>query len=154
MSIQAVGWVLDHERDTTGTTRLVLLALANYANTRGDAWPSVKTLAADCNCSDRQVQYSLGELVNRGVLSKLHKVTDPRYRADRRPYIYRLNGVHSLHLAASRGEVDGVNGVQSATERGEDVFTQSIKEPSKNRQRRRQRKSHFIPGTGWVEERA
>ena len=44
MSIQAVGWVLKHERQTAGVARLVLLALANYADENGEAYPSVWSL--------------------------------------------------------------------------------------------------------------
>lgn len=44
-------------------TKLVLICLADAANDNGDiAWPSVKTIAAKCNVSDRTVHRHLGIL--------------------------------------------------------------------------------------------
>ena len=47
MSIQAVGWVLDHSA-TKGIDRLVMIALANHANVRGECWPAQRTIAREC----------------------------------------------------------------------------------------------------------
>lgn len=151
MSIQAVGWVLNHERSTTAGERLVLLALANYADERGECYPSVKRVARDCNMSPRGVQYAIDKLVQAGLVERARQgANDPRIRADRRPNLYRLllnGGVQPVHPAASTGCNLQQDGVQSDASRGEAQFTQTINEPSKNRGRR-----YFSPGAGWIEE--
>jgi hypothetical protein len=44
------------------TRRYLLIALANYANKSGLAWPSVTELTEKCRLSRREVLYCLGEL--------------------------------------------------------------------------------------------
>lgn len=44
--------VFEHSR-SEGTARLVLLALAWYADDHGNAWPSVKNLADRANVGER-----------------------------------------------------------------------------------------------------
>ena len=54
--------VLKHSRSASGA-RLVLLALAYHADAHGlNAFPSVQTLADECNLTRRQVQYNLRAL--------------------------------------------------------------------------------------------
>ena len=45
MSIQAVGWVLEHETTTSGADRLVLIALANHCGERDGVWESTRRSA-------------------------------------------------------------------------------------------------------------
>ena len=62
MSVQAMAWVLTESKSTLGT-RLVALAIANYAKHDGTgAWPSIATIARDARLSPRQVQYSIRKL--------------------------------------------------------------------------------------------
>jgi hypothetical protein len=49
-----------------GTTLLVLLALAEYANETGHAWPSATTLAARVRLNERQVGTHLNRLIASG----------------------------------------------------------------------------------------
>lgn len=59
--IQAIALVLDFapEHWTSGT-RMVAIALADYANTdTGEAWPSVRNIARRSGLSERQVQRHL-----------------------------------------------------------------------------------------------
>lgn len=48
--------------------RLVLLAIADFCDEHGQAWPSVGTLCDRCGLSDRAVQASLKELVKMGEI--------------------------------------------------------------------------------------
>lgn len=153
MSIQAIDWVLTHERTTTGTDRVVLIALANYADEAGECWPSIARLACDANVSERNVRYVLGRLEAAGLIERVRQgASDSRIRADQRPNLYRLN----IHSGVKPVAARWVNGVKPASERGEAGFRNGVKpvaakpsiEPSKNRARRRS----FLPGTGWVEE--
>ena len=52
--------------ETNGTSRLVLLCLADHANDRGMSWPSVGTIARECRLSERGVQKNLKKLKEAG----------------------------------------------------------------------------------------
>lgn len=67
MSIRAIQAVWD--RTTTGgSTRLLLLALADFADEDGLSWPSVQTLANRTGRSERQVQRLIGYAIAAGEL--------------------------------------------------------------------------------------
>lgn len=134
MSVQAISWVFDHS-PTTGTDRLVLLALANHA--ASDSWecyPSIALLAREAGIGrPRTVQQSLGRLEADGHIERsINGAIDSRIRADRRPNLYRiLHGV-TLHavpsedgvtLHAERGDASRSNGVTPND-------TQTVREPS------------------------
>jgi hypothetical protein len=48
--------------------KLVLLALADYADENGKSWPSIAALAKKCSMCERNVQYSLNELKSKGLI--------------------------------------------------------------------------------------
>jgi hypothetical protein len=56
------------ETNQQGTRRLVLLALADYANDQGMAWPSIASLAQKCRLSERQTQRILRILEKDGEI--------------------------------------------------------------------------------------
>ncbi len=62
-----MGWVLDNP-SVRGNAKLVALALANYANDKGLAWPSVETLAKITGLSKRQIQRILPQIEKAGLL--------------------------------------------------------------------------------------
>lgn len=92
MSIQAVAWVLEEEATTSGTDRLVLIALANHANDRNEAWPAVETIMREAGVRRRQtVKDALGRLVKAKLIKReVNEAPDSRLRADRRPNLYTL----------------------------------------------------------------
>ncbi len=51
-----------------GSTRLMMLVLANYADKFGIAWPGNKSLAADTKLSERNIQYLVPKAVASGEL--------------------------------------------------------------------------------------
>ena len=53
--------------------RLVLVALADYANKEGKCWPALKTLAQRCCLSVRQIQRILNKLTAKNFLKKIHR---------------------------------------------------------------------------------
>ena len=73
MSWDAVRRVLEKSR-ATGTSRLVLVVLAEHTNSStGDCYPSVPLIAAEVLVQDRAVQYALKDLVDLGELDiELH----------------------------------------------------------------------------------
>ncbi len=67
MSIQAVAWALNQK--IPGTNKLVLIALANYADEEtGHCWPSVEKIANQASCSPRSVHSYIGALRRNGFL--------------------------------------------------------------------------------------
>lgn len=66
MSIEHVAVVLHHSK-AKGTTKLVLLGIANHQGD-GGAWPAVSTLARYANTSERSVQRALEWLAGHGEL--------------------------------------------------------------------------------------
>lgn len=69
MSVRAMHWVWTRSRSGP-TERLVLLAIADAANDRDEAWPSMAALVEKTGLSERTVQRCVSTLVNLGELSK------------------------------------------------------------------------------------
>ena len=70
MSVQALLWAHKLRVGLTPFQKLTLLVLAEHADDAGaNAWPAVATIAAEAELSDRTVQRSLGELIQRGIVS-------------------------------------------------------------------------------------
>lgn len=102
MSVQAMGWVLDHS-PTTGSDRLVLVSIANHAGqspTDGawEAWPGTALVQREARLARaRTVTEALGRLVAEGHLERIiNGAPDERLRRDKRPNLYRIllaNGV-------------------------------------------------------------
>jgi len=69
ISVQAISWVLE-ESKSTGSSRLVLISIANHASVDGDScWPAVRTISREARISERSVQYALRELEQIGEIS-------------------------------------------------------------------------------------
>jgi hypothetical protein len=64
--VMAAVWALD----IPGTEKLVLLALADWANDEGRCWPSMQQLATKSGLTDRAVRGIIGRLVDRGFVSR------------------------------------------------------------------------------------
>jgi len=71
MSIQLTSAVWKHSRQQKSGALVVLLAIADYANTDGIAWPAVATLARKARMSKRNVQRWLSTLQRDGELKVL-----------------------------------------------------------------------------------
>ena len=67
MSIKVLAQVWEHS-DQSGGALLVLLAIADFADDAGRAWPSVKTLAKKARLSTRQTQSVIRDMENAGEL--------------------------------------------------------------------------------------
>lgn len=86
MSWQATAWAM---RQTTGAARrkLLLLALANYADEIGVCWPSQQTLARDTEQSVDTVQRQLDVLAK---LKLLERARMPKRRGQWQGHRYKL----------------------------------------------------------------
>ncbi|MCC0809066.1 helix-turn-helix domain-containing protein [Methylobacterium sp. W2] len=71
MSVVATKWAKRQKVRTT--CRVVLTALADYADKAGRCWPSQATLASDTGLAIRTVRLVLAELTAAGVISRTHR---------------------------------------------------------------------------------
>lgn len=122
MSIQAVAWVLDHS-DSRGLARLVLISLANHANTDAECWPAQRTIAREAGISLGAVSVQIKALVESG---ELEVVSDGGPRTSAR---YRLSLVHQMNA-------DHVHDVNAASSPGVNAASiaerdRTIREPKK-----------------------
>jgi len=60
-----------NNRNLRGSAKLVAILLADYANEKGMAWPSVETLAKKSGLSTRQIQRVLPQIEGAGLMIKI-----------------------------------------------------------------------------------
>lgn len=113
-----------------GTELLLLLAVADFANDGGEAWPSVAALAKKIRMSERNTRYLLKKIEGSGELEIL------KNRGPRGCNIFRVQILQGANLSgvqpvAVGGAMDGRGGVQP-----------TAPEPSVNRQQ----PSTVVPG--------
>lgn len=82
MSIQAISWALSCDLPNAGQ-KLTLIAVCNFADEDGKAWPSQERLAKDTSQSERSVRAHLSALEKAGYISrKKRKKADGSYNSD------------------------------------------------------------------------
>lgn len=106
MSFRAVAWAFDRIRGLGQGEKLVLLALAEFANDEDETWRSREEIAKRAECSLRSVASHLKTLDECGLISRV-----PRYSwcgdqsgacADKSAHKHRAGTTYRLHL-----EVEG-----------------------------------------------
>jgi hypothetical protein len=79
MSINAINWAFNQEIKKS-SAKLVLIALADYANDENVAYPSFTTLERKCSCSRTAIKDSIRFLIEKNFISKVDKDhIAPRY---------------------------------------------------------------------------
>lgn len=86
----------------SGSALIVLLAIADYADKSGLAWPTVKSLAAKARMSIRSVQYHINRLRDAGEIVVMEG--DNHWSANR----YQIAGLHRGDADACTGEVQPI----------------------------------------------
>jgi Helix-turn-helix domain len=76
MSISVMDRVWRHSKAARGDL-LIMLAIADFANDQGEAWPSVGTLAEKSRLCERETRYALRRLEGSGEL-KTRRNKGPR----------------------------------------------------------------------------
>jgi hypothetical protein len=79
MSFHAMAWAVK-QKVGNATGKAILIMLANYANDRGECFPSQERLAADCECSVATIARWLGLFVEMGLLTRQKRYGDGGYR--------------------------------------------------------------------------
>lgn len=80
MSVEAMAWAKD-QRTGSPTRKAVLLAIADYADEHGRAWPSQKRLCEDTELSERAVRNALAELEAMELIFRTPQVRSDNSRA-------------------------------------------------------------------------
>ena len=125
MSFKAVSWAFDQAVRPAGA-KLLLMALANYANHDWQAWPSKTTLARDCASSKSSVCKWLKTLTDMGLIEVEERVIDHAHTSSIITLITdaRQNGpvVREMDRGLSGGRTGGCppngQGVVRQTDRG------------------------------------
>ena len=104
MSIWAVNWAL-HAEVPNATHKLVLIALANFADDQDQAWPHVDTLTELASTSRRTVFRALEALEADGLISRSMGLASGAYGGGQR----QVNSLFRMHLpnTVSRRHVRG-----------------------------------------------
>jgi DNA-binding transcriptional ArsR family regulator len=139
MSIQLMSDVLRNVHGMPSGRRMLLLALANFANGEGLCWPSIKSLALDADLGERHVSAELKELAKAGYITiEEHAGKSNHYRLHIAQGVNHSSGVSQ---GASRTTVQGGDEPQFTTT-PEPQFTQTVnrtmKEPPRDRSRPRE----------------
>ena len=93
---------------------LVLLAIADFADDEGEAWPSIPTLAKKSRLKERQTQYAIRSLVRSGEL-KISKKKGPRGCHLYHITVPENTGAENAPVQKMRGAVDGNRGALDGT---------------------------------------
>ena len=73
-----------YDSDLNHRSRAVYMYLKDHADSKGQCWPGVKTIAADLDLSCSTIRRALNDLCRAGVVSKTHR--------------WRENGSYSSNL--------------------------------------------------------
>ena len=94
MSIEAIAYVLNLPADRARNgARLVAIAIANFANEEGEAWPSIGTIARLAALNEQTAKRAIVELANEGVIERIvGAAPDDRIPSNKRPNLYRFTG--------------------------------------------------------------
>jgi hypothetical protein len=91
MSLLAMSWAL--KSNTPPTQKLILVVLADHANTEGECFPSIASLAAAVGIGRRSIARHLASMEQRGLIKR---VTRTRPDGSQTSNTYRLLGVSSV----------------------------------------------------------
>lgn len=89
MSIEAMTWAFKR-KGLTPTEKIVLLALADWANDDGECYPGQTTIAEKCDVSERTVRSVLARLIEWGLIDSEER---------RRPDGYRTSNLYRLRTS-------------------------------------------------------
>ena len=139
MSLQAMLWALKEAPTEGPNEALVLIALADHAGSSDSPWtgacPSHRTLSEAAQITTRTVRRCLADMERRGVIRRGDQSMTDKFRSDRRPVVWDLNG--SMKRATgghSCVRADSVSGRTNRASRGDTAvsYDPSLIDPSLN----------------------
>jgi hypothetical protein len=117
MSVQAIGWVLEHSQ-STNTARCVMVSIANHLGGDGSGWVYVDRVLREANCSLNSYHRAVQWAVDNGELERLpYEGGYDRTHVRHRPNRFRFPALSS--------ECPPQNGDQGGTQNGDQGGTQN-----------------------------
>ncbi len=98
MSIQAVAWAIS-QRVGSPTGKALLICLANYANEKGECWPSQTTIAREAELGERATRDWLQKLEAQGLITRTRR---NRRDGSRTSDLFQLAIAAKVEVAASQ----------------------------------------------------
>tara|TARA_R110000796_G_scaffold63092_1_gene145399 strand:- start:528 stop:1196 length:669 start_codon:yes stop_codon:yes gene_type:complete len=95
MSFTALAWA-SKQKTGNGTTKLILLCLANYADDKNLCFPSFKTICSISECSRATVIRTLKKLEEKGFITINKRFQEMQDSARQTSNIYELNMVSQI----------------------------------------------------------
>jgi hypothetical protein len=97
MSIIATNWVWQSVSSIalTPSARLVILRLADRANTENICWPGVESIAKDCGISEISVRKALKELAQKKLI-RIERRQDSKKRDVTNKYLLLITGGNKI----------------------------------------------------------
>lgn len=141
MSVEAITWASKQTAGSPGA-KLVLIALANYANDRHECWPSQNTLAQWTEQSDRTIRTHLATLESMGLISRQSREVAGCFTSD----MITLHIDQRKNLPAEKSSVGKKQQIPA-----EKFSGKPSKEPSEKNNKARQLPGDFFPGQGHQE---
>lgn len=92
MSVKALTWAFD--QDLKPTPKIILLALADYANDSGECWPGINSLCEKAGVTRSTLKRNLQILENDSVIVRLERKRDNGSQTSNR-YFLNLGGVQN-----------------------------------------------------------
>ena len=139
MSVAMMSCVWKHSKTRLGQ-RLVLLALADFANDDGEAWPSLKTLAAKSLLSEREIRYALRRLERLGEIKTLrnkgprgchlYQITVAQAEGANCAPVQTVQGANFAGGQTCRGAKSSRRGAKSSRLGGHSLCPQTISGPT------------------------
>lgn len=103
MSLQAMSWVLEHST-SCGTTRCVLMAIANHVSADGSGWAYVKQVREEANCSEDSYLRAIRWLTDNGELRReVNRGEAKKAAPNRRPNHFVMVGLSDEEAPAEDG---------------------------------------------------
>lgn len=135
MSHAATNWAIK-QRGLKPATKIVLFYLADRHNPDYGCFPSLDTLADDCEMSRRSVQHQIDILIEKGLVS-VEKMPRSRGHMPRNRYVFSFEmdatslGQNLPMAKSALGKNDDPPLAKSATSLGQNLPTNLVKEPCK-----------------------
>lgn len=104
MSVRAINWAF--EQEVPPPLKVILLALADWADGDGVAFPGQKSLAAKTSIPERTLRRHLQELEERGLIQRRRRSLDNGGRTSDE---YRLIALPAKLAGGATGQIEGGN---------------------------------------------
>lgn len=118
------------QRGLSPSEKLVLLALANYANEDMACWPSHETLAVDTELSERTVYAALKELESKGIVARERRRRTDGTRTSDRITLHFAGVIHQTAIPAKSTRKSRSSNSQISQDQVAAVATLTTFEPS------------------------